>query len=138
MSSYKKNNRLNLITSILFFLGAVVYYLSESYLIAGLLVVLGIIWLIYYRAGQKPYVVIEDGKMILAQGLTGPKAYELSRLSFPTRGKGYLRLSYHGQEGQEDVTIVLSALSRKDGAALYQELSEILKNNQQDDLSTQV
>jgi hypothetical protein len=131
LSSYKRNNLLTLVTTIVFFFGALMYLWNKMFLYAGLLLLLGLIWLFIYRKSQRPYVVIEKDKMILAQKMMAePRAYDLAKLSLAEEGKGYLKLIYRDQGAEEEVTVVLVGLGASGGAALSRELSALLKNDQ--------
>lgn len=101
MEIYRRNPgyRVSFITmAILFLLMAIPYFTTHQYLSAMGQVFVGLLWLVIFLMSKRPYVILNENKMMVYHNLIWPKEYLLSDLSVSQDLPKTIRFSINGRD----------------------------------------
>lgn len=101
MKIYRRNPvyRVSFFTmAILFLLMSIPYFKTHQYLSAMGQVFVGLLWLIIFQMSKRPYVLLDETKMIVYHNLIWPKEYRLSELLIGQDLPKTIRFSINGKD----------------------------------------
>lgn len=84
--------------SMLFLFMSIPYFTTHQYLSAMGQLFVGLLWLIIFLMSKRPYLLLDETKMIVYHNLVWPKEYQLSDLSIGQDLPKTIRFSIKGKD----------------------------------------
>lgn len=127
MKTYTKTTFWSLLAAVLFTIISLVNYLGHQYLMAVFMMALTSLWLVSFYLNRRPYLTLDQGKLVVARGLFKPKEFMLADLKISKIDKGSVELIHHGKD---KVSILLTVMNKKNAQEFLQDLQKSLKKKE--------